>query len=82
MARQDQHSGAAKSHGADGQVRESPIAVQKALKGIHYPARKDDLLRQAQQNHASQEVIGRIRSMHADRYEKPTDVMKALGKSE
>jgi hypothetical protein len=65
-----------------GQHNESPIAVQKALKGIHYPASKDDLLRQAQQNNASEGVLRKIRAMPGDRYEKPTDVMKALGKTE
>lgn len=61
---------------------ESPMAVQKALKGIHYPATKDQLLRQAQQNGASEVVLGRIRGLTGERFEKPTDVMKALGKKE
>lgn len=78
-----QGTGQGTGQGGGREIRpESPMAVQKALKGIHYPASKDDLLKQAQQNSASDIVMSRIRAMPGERFEKPTDVMKALGKKE
>ncbi len=79
----DPGQGSGKGQAGGRQIRpESPMAVQKALKGIHYPASKADLLKQAQQNNAPDIVLSRIRALPGDRFEKPTDVRKALGKKE
>ncbi len=61
--------------------RVSPVQMQKHLKGTNYPASKDDLVRQAQHNQASEEIINTIRHLPADRFGSPKDVMKALGQS-
>ncbi len=78
-AKKDGSQGASKGGGGK---TISPVAVQKALKGIHYPASKQDLLKQAQQNSAPEEVVRKIQNMPGDNYTKPTDVMQALGKTE
>ncbi len=57
----------------------SPANVQKFLAGVQYPARKDDLLRQARQNQAPEDIIEMIESFPGDEYGGPQDVMKAYG---
>ncbi|HLZ23945.1 MAG TPA: DUF2795 domain-containing protein [Ktedonobacterales bacterium] len=60
--------------------RISPVQMQKHLKGTSYPASKDDLVRQAQTNHASNEMVEQIRALPAESFGGPKDVMKALGR--
>ncbi len=62
--------------------RISPVQMQKHLKGVNYPASKNDLVQQAQNNHASDEIVDKIRTLPADSFGGPKDVMKALGRAE
>ena len=62
--------------------RVSPVQMQKHLKGTSYPASKADLVRQAQTNRASDEIVEKIRALPADSFGSPKDVMKALGRTE
>ena len=59
----------------------NPIEVQKHLKGISYPASKDDLVSTAQQSGADDELVGQLRGLDKDEFESPADVMQALGGS-
>lgn len=59
----------------------SPVAVEKALKGISYPATKDQLVQQAQSNHASNEVVQFIQHLPGDNVPSTKDVMRALGQA-
>jgi len=52
--------------------------IEKALKGINFPASKQDLVQQAKQNNASQNVIQTIQNLPQDRFNSPTDVQKAF----
>lgn len=61
--------------------RISPVQMQKHLKGVSYPASKDDLVRQARTNHASDDIVDKIRMLPADSFGGPKDVMKALGQT-
>ncbi len=71
------------SSGAEGSgKRISPIQLQKHLKGTNYPASKNDLVRRAQDNAASPEIVETIRHLPADQFGSPKDVMKALGRTE
>ncbi|WP_052850475.1 DUF2795 domain-containing protein [Streptomyces avicenniae] len=56
----------------------NPIEVQKALKGISYPADRSDLAEQAKQNHADQGLVQRMETLKGDTFERPSDVQKAL----
>jgi len=56
--------------------------MQKHLKGTNYPASKDDLVRQAEHNHAPDDILDAIRVLPADMFNGPRDVMRALGRSE
>jgi hypothetical protein len=54
------------------------IEVQKALKGVHYPAGRDDLVARAEENGASEDLLDALRSSGGKSYENPTAVMKAM----
>ncbi len=57
----------------------SPREVEKALKGIDYPARKQDLLKVAESNNADEVVHRVIQSLPDQTYNTPIDVTKAIG---
>jgi hypothetical protein len=57
----------------------SPAEVEKYLKGVDYPASKEDLTKHAQQNGAPKEVIDLLKQLHEETYHRPTDVAKAIG---
>ncbi len=60
----------------------SPAQVEKYLKGASYPASKDNLLAQARQNQAPEDVVRKIQSLPGDQYPSTKDVMRALGQTE
>lgn len=62
--------------------RISPVQMQKHLKGANYPASKDDLVRKAQDNNASDDIVQKIKQLPANSFGSPKDVMKALGQTE
>ncbi|MBX6742802.1 MAG: DUF2795 domain-containing protein [Acetobacteraceae bacterium] len=60
----------------------SPANVTHHLKGIHFPAGKQDLVRQAKRNGAEPAVMEVIQGMPEQQYESIADVMKAVGEVE
>jgi AbrB family looped-hinge helix DNA binding protein len=66
--------------GSDGEdTGVPPNEVQKALKGIDYPAKKDDLVSHAEKNGAPDVVQTVIERFPERDYGGPQDVMKAFG---
>ncbi len=59
----------------------NPIEVQKHLKGMSYPATKDDVVSTAEQNGADDEVVSQLRGLDEEEFSGPDDVMRALGSS-
>lgn len=59
----------------------SPIDVQKGLKGISYPAQKDEVVRKARENDAGDRVIDALKGLPEQTFESPTDVNQALSGS-
>ena len=57
----------------------SPIELQKHLKGVDYPAGKDDLVRAAESNGAPDEILQSLRGVGEQEFSGPDQVMKALG---
>ena len=56
----------------------SPSNIMTHLKGIHFPARKSDLLSQARNNNAPSEVLDQLNQLGDDQeFGGPQDVMKA-----
>jgi len=49
------------------------------LKGVHFPAKKEDLLAKAKENEAPSEVVDELKKLHATEFHGPQDVMKAYG---
>ena len=56
----------------------NPIELQKHLKGVDYPASKDDLVAAAESNGAPDEVLDALRSADQDTFDAPTAVERAL----
>jgi hypothetical protein len=52
----------------------SPIDLQKALKGMDYPATRDDLVRRAEDNGADGDVVEALRQIPDREYEGPSGV--------
>jgi hypothetical protein len=59
----------------------SPIDVTKHLKGIDFPADKQDLLKHAKGQGADDGVLELMDKMPDGKYETMADVMKGVGKS-
>lgn len=59
----------------------SAAEVEKYLKGIDFPASKDDLISKARANGAPEEVCDIIEGLSSDNFNSPIDVMKAFGSS-
>jgi len=56
----------------------NPIELQKHLKGVDYPASRDDLVSAAESNGAPQDVVDALRSTNEDSFDGPTAVTEAL----
>jgi len=56
----------------------NPIELQKHLKGVDYPASKDDLISTAESNGAPDELLEALRSADKDSFDGPTAVQSAL----
>jgi Protein of unknown function (DUF2795) len=52
--------------------------VQKALKGVNYPASKDELADHAERNGADRELVDALRGMNKASFDGPNAVMKEL----
>ncbi len=55
----------------------SPAEVEKFLKGMDFPAKKDDLVKHVKQE--SQEVLEVLQKLPNETFNKSTDVAKAIG---
>lgn len=60
----------------------SPANVQAHLKGIHYPASKEDLISTAKRNGAPREILAILEQMPEGELGGPQDVMKAYSEIE
>jgi hypothetical protein len=52
--------------------------VQKSLKGVDYPASKDELAATAERNGADRELVDALRNMSKSSFDGPNAVMKEL----
>lgn len=55
------------------------VEIQKFLKGVSYPAKKNDLINQAKKNKADKEVLGVLEGLKEDNFKTPAAVSKAIG---
>ncbi len=59
-----------------------PVQVEKFLSGIDYPAKKDELVSQARDNGASNEVRQTLERLPEKTYNSPNDVSEEIGRFE
>ncbi len=59
----------------------NPIEAQKYLKGVNYPATKQQLVEQARSNGAPEEMIRDLESAGQDEFDGPSAVQQAFSKS-
>ncbi|WP_035984979.1 DUF2795 domain-containing protein [Leptolyngbya sp. KIOST-1] len=57
----------------------NPIQVQKFLKGMDYPASKQDVVDHAKKQGADENVCSTLERMSDQEFETPADVSKAIG---
>jgi Protein of unknown function (DUF2795) len=61
-------------------AKANPVQIQKHLKGVDYPASKQELIQHAQKQGADQKVISLLERLpEEEEYENPTDLNKAIG---
>jgi hypothetical protein len=56
----------------------NPIELQKALKGASYPTSKDDLVKIAKENGASDDIVAALENLGDDRFNTPADLTEAV----
>jgi hypothetical protein len=56
----------------------NPIQLQKHLKGVDYPANKQQLIERAQQQGADENAISVLQQIPDREYQAPTDVSEAV----
>jgi hypothetical protein len=56
----------------------NPIELQKHLKGVDYPASRDELVSAAEANGAPDEIVDALRNAGKDAFDGPTAVQEAL----
>lgn len=57
----------------------NPIQLQKHLKGVDYPASKQDLIKHAKQQGADEDACSTLEQLPDEQFETPADVSKAVG---
>ena len=60
----------------------NPIQLQKHLKGVDYPASKEELIEHAKKNGADEDALAALEQIPDEEYEGPTDVSAAIGDTE
>ncbi|GHO51802.1 MULTISPECIES: DUF2795 domain-containing protein [Ktedonobacter] len=57
----------------------NPVQVEKCLKGMDYPADKQEVINYAKQHGADEQVQQTLNRLPNETFNKPTDVSKAIG---
>jgi len=57
----------------------SPIELQKYLKGVDYPATRDDLVSTAKDNGAPDDLVKLLQGSERDSFDSPAAVSSAVG---
>ena len=56
--------------------------MTRYLNGVHFPAKKEDLLRLARDNGAEEDVIEVIEALPDEQYQSVADIMKGYGEAD
>lgn len=60
-------------------AKPNPVQMQKYLKGLDYPANKDEIVECARDNGANQETCDTLEHLPDKSFDSPTDVSRAIG---
>jgi hypothetical protein len=61
-------------------AKANPVEIQKHLKGVDYPAGKQELIQHARQQKADQDVLSILEQLPDNvEFSNPTDLNKAIG---
>ncbi|AFZ59207.1 DUF2795 domain-containing protein [Anabaena cylindrica FACHB-243] len=61
-------------------TKANPVELQKHLKGVDYPAGKDELIEHAREQGADKKLLSLLEQLpEEEEYESPTDLNKAIG---
>jgi hypothetical protein len=58
------------------------VEIRKHLKGIDFPARKQDLIEPARKNGAAEDVVSVLEEIEDQEFHAAADVGKAIGEAE
>jgi Protein of unknown function (DUF2795) len=82
LAKHAEHPSTENRHLAQSDIHVSPAQLAHYLRGVQFPASKQDLKADAQKNQAPPEVLKSIDELPGTQYHTMPEVMKALGKIE
>ena len=60
----------------------SPLAIERYIKGIHFPADKDDLIEKSKKNNAPDDVMKVLSKFEEKEYKSVIDISKEVGRIE
>ena len=61
-------------------AKANPVEIQKHLKGVDYPANKQELTKHAKKQGADKEIISLLEKLPDDEeFDSPADLNKAIG---
>ncbi len=58
----------------------NPIQLQKFLKGLNYPASKQDITAHARKHGADENVLSTLEQMAGEKFQTPADVSQAAAR--
>jgi hypothetical protein len=59
-------------------ITANPADIERSLRGISFPASKDELIRHARDNDAEMDVLDALRSIPEGRYNSSAEITQAL----
>ena len=69
-----------RSGGSSERNRPNPIDLQRHLKGVDYPATRDELVSKAREAGANEDILRALEAIPERDYEDPAQVSEAIGK--
>ena len=60
----------------------NPVEIEKSLRGINFPATKEEITKKAKENGAGREILDALNKLSEKEYQKPMDITKEVGMSE
>jgi hypothetical protein len=59
----------------------NPIEIEKCIKGVQFPADKQDIINKARENRAREDVMRMLEQLPDQEYRRPTEITEELAGS-